>query len=138
MDGLTLQLISTHDMLNADDRDTGLDYLLGLHGAIHVQTEAGHWIKYDVVRVPLSETRPHGIKYSLTLHSPGGARLVGFDNAHAVAPNSSQFKHAGKKHPYDHQHRHATDKGTHYGFNTAYQLLEDFFKEVDRILKGEV
>jgi hypothetical protein len=38
----------------------------------------------DQVVAP-SKERPHGLRYSLTLHGPGGKRLVGFDNAHGVA-----------------------------------------------------
>jgi len=35
----------------------------------------------DVARVGVTPERPHGIKYSLTLHAPDGTRLIGFDNA---------------------------------------------------------
>jgi hypothetical protein len=37
--------------------------------------------------------------------------------------------------PYDHKHRHASDKGVHYGFSNAHQLLADFFTEVDIVLE---
>jgi hypothetical protein len=33
--------------------------------------------------------RRHGLRYSLTLHGPGGDRLVGFDNAHSVPASKS-------------------------------------------------
>lgn len=36
---------------------------------------------------------------------------------------------------YDHKHRHASDKGVPYEFQDAYQLLIDFFADVDRVLK---
>lgn len=113
--------------------DSGLEYLLELDGNIEVQNDAGYWIKIEVCRVCASADRPHGIKYSLTLHSPQGDRLVGFDNAHAV--KSSRSKHAGKRYPYDHRHRHSHDVGVSYEFHTAYQLLSDFYEEVDRVLK---
>jgi hypothetical protein len=116
--------------------DTGLDYLLSLDSEIQVQDDGAHWIKIEAARVGVTPDRPHGIKYSLTLHGPDGERLMGFDNAHAVAPTGSHFKHAGKKYPYDHRHRHAKDEGVLYEFNTAYQLLSDFYAEVDKILKG--
>jgi hypothetical protein len=32
--------------------------------------------------------RPHGLKYSLTLHAEDGARLLGFDNAHRITEGS--------------------------------------------------
>jgi len=37
--------------------------------------------------------------------------------------------------PYDHKHRHISDKGVPYAFKDAHQLLSDFFVEVDRVLK---
>lgn len=115
--------------------DTGLEYLLGLNDIVEVQNNEGYWVKMEVCRVATTPDRPHGIKYSLTLHKPQGDRLLGFDNAHSVKLEGSPFKHAGKKYPFDHQHRHANDEGILYEFNTAYQLISDFYKEVDRILK---
>ena len=72
--------------------------------------------------------------YSLTLHEPNGARILGCDNAHAVKP-PTKFKYAGRILPYDHKHRHARDKGVPYEYTSAYQLLQDFFAEVDRVLE---
>jgi hypothetical protein len=86
--------------------------------------------------VAATPDRPHGIKYSLTLHEPHGARLMGFDNAHGVKPEGSSYKHAGKKYPFDHRHRHGHDEGVLYEFDTAYQLVSDFYEEVDRVLKA--
>lgn len=114
---------------------TGLEYLLGLDGNIEVQNDAGYWVKMEVSSVPVTAERPQGIRYSLTLHAPDNTRLIGFDNAHGVKPIGSHFKHAGKKFPYDHRHRHARDDGVLYEFDTAYQLVSDFYAEVDRVLK---
>ncbi|HEV7814690.1 MAG TPA: DUF6516 family protein [Janthinobacterium sp.] len=114
-----------------------MDYLLGLDGDIQVQNDEGYWVKFEVARVEATLDRPHGIKYSLTLHDPDGNRLMGFDNAHGgVKPVGSKFKHAGKRFPFDHRHRHAKDEGVLYEFDTAYKLVEDFYSEVDRVLKG--
>lgn len=123
--------------MNAEDPndDGGLSYLLDLDGEIQVQNEQGYWLKYEVALVDKTPDRPHGIKYSLSLHAPDGTRLIGFDNAHAVKPLGSHFKHAGKRYPYDHRHRHVTDEGLLYEFDTAIKLLEDFYHEVDRVLK---
>lgn len=115
--------------------DGGLSYLLDLDGEIQVQNEQGYWVKYEVALVDKSSDRPHGIKYSLSLHAPDGTRLIGFDNAHAVKPVGSHFKHAGKRYPFDHRHRHATDEGLLYEFDTATKLLQDFYQEVDRVLR---
>jgi hypothetical protein len=114
---------------------TGLEYLLGLDGNIEVQNDAGYWVKMEVACVPVTAERPHGIRYSLTLHTPDNTRLIGFDNAHGVKPVGSRCKHAGKRFPYDHRHRHALDEGVLYEFDTAYQLVSDFYAEVDRVLK---
>ncbi len=126
----------TFVMQSHESKETGLDYLLDLDGNIEFQNDEGYWVKMEVSRVAVTTERPHGIKYSLTLHAPEGARLMGFDNAHGgVKPAGSHFLHVGKKYPYDHMHRNATDTGTLYEFDTAYQLVSDFYVEVDRILK---
>lgn len=77
--------------------------------------------------------RPHGLSYSFTLHAPNGARLVGFDNAHAVPPKGSRFKH--RPDTRDHWHRTEDDPGRPYEFKDADSLLQDVFREVRRILK---
>jgi hypothetical protein len=48
---------------------------------------------------------------------------------------AEEFKYAGQRLTYDHKHRHISDKGVPYEFKDAYQLLADFFEEVDRVLK---
>lgn len=114
----------------------GLDYLLGLDGNIEFQNDEGYWVKMEVSRVAATPERPHGIKYSLTLHAPDNTRLMGFDNAHGgIRPLGARFKHAGMKYPYDHRHRHSKDAGVHYEFESAYSLVSDFYAEVDRVLK---
>ena len=65
-------------------RDYALDTLLDLHGQTLFVDEFGHWVKFFVVRTEATAKRPHGLSYSLTLHAPDGARLVGFDNAHWI------------------------------------------------------
>ena len=70
----------------------GLEYLLGLDGHIEVQNNAGYWVKMEVASVPVTADRPHGIRYSLTLHAPDNTRLIGFDNAHSVKPVGSRFE----------------------------------------------
>ena len=113
--------------------DIGLDALLDLDGSI-LEQEGGYWIKIEVRRVPMSVHAPHGIRYSLTLHDKNGARVLGYDNAHAVKP-PKKFKFVGQRLPYDHRHRTSSDKGVPYPFESAYRLLEDFFAEVDRVIK---
>lgn len=113
--------------------DKDVETLLDLHGSIFDQGE-GYWLKIEAWRVDASAGIPHGIQYCLTLHEPYGNRILGFDNAHGIKP-PKKFKYAGRVLPYDHKHRHATDKGVPYEYTTAHQLLTDFFDEVDRALK---
>lgn len=113
--------------------DIGLDTLLDLDGSI-LEQEGGYWIKIEARRIPASEHVHHGIRYSLTLHDKYGARVLGYDNAHAVKP-PKKFKFAGQRLPYDHRHRTSSDKGAPYAFESAHRLLEDFFAEVDRVIK---
>ena len=61
---------------------------------------------------------------------------MGFDNAHGgIKPGGSKFKHAGTRFAFDHRHRHAADVGVLYELDTGYKLVEDFYIEVDRVLK---
>ena len=112
--------------------DIGFATLLDLDGTVVAQ-EHGYWIKVEAWEVPISAEVPHGIRYCLTLHNHRGTRILGYDNAHAVKPPRKGF--TGRRQEYDHKHRHAKDKGVPYQFENAYQLLADFFAEVDRVLK---
>jgi len=114
-------------------RDTGIDTLLELHNQV-IDQGNGYWIKLEAWRVQVSLAIPHGIRYSLTLHEPSGKRVLGYDNAHAVK-QSNPYIYAGKIRAEDHKHRHSDDKGIAYTFTDAYQLLSDFFADVDRVLK---
>jgi len=114
-------------------RDAALDTLLDLHGSI-LDQGGGYWIKLEAWRVEASEQIPHGIRYALTLHEPGGDRILGYDNAHGVKP-PGKFRYAGRVLAFDHRHRHASDQGVPYVFKDAQQLLEDFFADVDRVLQ---
>jgi hypothetical protein len=113
--------------------DPGIFTLLDLHGQVLDQGN-GYWIKIEAWRVEVSAQIPHGVRYTLTLHEPYGKRILGYDNAHAVKPQK-RFKFAGHRLPYDHKHRHISDKGVPYEFQDAFRLLTDFFQEVDRVLK---
>ena len=99
----------------------GIETLLELTGQV-VQQEHGYWVEIHAWRVAATPVVPHGIRYALTLHEPGGKRVMGYDNAHAAKPSGS-FKYAGQVLPYDHKHRHISDQGAPYAFKDAYQLL---------------
>jgi hypothetical protein len=111
--------------------DHALEFLLAFHGRVH-HLEKGYWIKFEIRRVDATKSRPHGLAYSFTLHSPDGARLVGFDNAHGVPATGSRFKK--RLSASDHWHRTETDPGKPYAFRDADTLIRDFFSEVRRAL----
>ena len=113
--------------------DSGIETLLELNGNI-IQQEHGYWVEIHAWRVESSTLIPHGVRYALTLHQLSGIRVMGYDNAHAVKP-SGRFKFAGQILPYDHKHRSISDIGVPYEFKDAYQLLKDFFADVDKIVK---
>lgn len=105
-------------------RDRSLDSLLDLHGQVLVIDEAGYWVRFVVHQVPATPQRPHGLDYSLTLHGPDGARLVGFDNAHPVG---------GRRAEQDHRHRLSTMRP--YEYSDPAALVADFWSEVEAVLR---
>jgi hypothetical protein len=113
--------------------DKSISTLLDMDGNI-IEQDYGHWVKIIAHRVEPNEHVPHGIKYSLTLHDKYGTRVLGYDNAHAP-PKPKKFKYSGVKFTYDHKHRSSIDKGVPYEFQDAYQLISDFFTDVDEVIK---
>lgn len=110
-------------------RDPSLDALLDLHGQVLVVDPAGnHWVRFIVHRVPVTDDKPHGLDYSLTLHGPDGERLVGFDNAHSVTPRRGRKPTAAK----DHRHRLKAVRA--YEYTDAATLLGDFWAEAESVL----
>ncbi|MBV9977752.1 MAG: hypothetical protein JO105_20385 [Hyphomicrobiales bacterium] len=108
-------------------RDTTLDLLVDLDGQVLViDPEGGYWIRFAVTLVPVSPERPHGVDYSLTLHGPDGARLIGFDNAHPVLP---------RKRGAPRDHRHRLRRVRPYEYRDAATLLADFWAAVDALLR---
>jgi hypothetical protein len=101
------------------DRDPGAEVLLDLDGQVFVvDPKGGYWVRFSVNRIVSTPERPHGLKYSLTLHGPdGGSRGPG-----------------GKSRgPLDHKHR--LEMVRPYRFKDAATLVEDFWTEVDRLLR---
>jgi hypothetical protein len=111
-------------------KDKTLESLLDLDGVRYIIDEKlGLWVKFDVKKTEKSETRPQGIRYSLTLHDRYNTRIMGFDNAHAVSSGKK-----GSAKTYDHWHRDQHDVGLKYHFKSAGKLIEDFWKEVEKKL----
>ncbi len=76
--------------------------------------------------------RPQGVSYALVFRPGGGEPYVRFDNAHAVTRPGGRF--VRKSQAYDHWHRDEDDPGRPYAFTSAAQLLEDFWREVKRVM----
>jgi hypothetical protein len=87
-----------------------------------------------VKRIEPTPERPHGLRYSLTLHDPDGNRLLGFDNAHGVPSRGSRYRKPSVAH--DHWHRTRDDEGRPYEFKGVVQLLSDFEDEVRQVLRA--
>jgi hypothetical protein len=84
-----------------------LEFLLAFDGRTH-WLDQGYRLKFEIRTGEATAERPHGLRYSATLHEPDGERLVGFDNAHGVPGVGSPFK----KRPAaaDHWHRTHVDE----------------------------
>jgi hypothetical protein len=115
-------------------KDHSLDMLLELDGQVFVVDPGGkYWVRFRVrvTKVAVTPEKPHGLDYSLTLHDETGERLAGFDNAHPVKPTRGPAEKKRKSH--DHKHRFQTIRP--YAYKDAGKLLEDFWAEVDSVLK---
>jgi len=111
-------------------KDTALENLLDLDGEIFPM-ENGYWTKFEAFKVEPTLQIPHGVKYALTFHDQNNIRILGFDNAHAFKPKKK--KYGARKVTWDHKHK--MNKVAPYEFESASQLLEDFWAAVDEILK---
>jgi len=58
---------------------------------------------------------------------------LGFDNAHSVPPLGGRYK--VKPAAHDHWHRTEKDEGRPYEFRSAFELVQDFLNEVERVLQ---
>ncbi|HEX3347549.1 MAG TPA: DUF6516 family protein [Acetobacteraceae bacterium] len=104
--------------------DYDLSFLLSLDG-LEFQFVQGFVVKIEAREVPATRHRPHGVKYSLTLHDPVGRRIYGIDNAHGIRGQPE----------FDHRHGYGSRKVRGYVYRGPPELLEDFYREVERILK---
>lgn len=112
--------------------DPGLARLLELDGTI-VDVGGGYWVKLSVRRVPASPDRPQGINYSFTLHDQNGTRVLGYDNAHRVAPRGRRSRRRG----VIRDHRHSGDRSQPYVYKDAETLITDFWNDVYRYLESQ-
>ncbi|MCD9496703.1 MULTISPECIES: toxin-antitoxin system TumE family protein [Photobacterium] len=113
----------------------GLDMLLELHGTeCHHDDPDGYYWRIEAWKIEKNKDRPHGLSYRLTLHNNHNKRIMGYDNAHQVKA-TKRHKITGVKKSYDHKHRHPSDKGIPYEFESPAKLIEDFFASVDEVLE---
>lgn len=107
-----------------------LDALLALDGA-SFETAAGYVVEFKARRTASSAAKPYGVSYSLVLRrKAGGPPLVRFDNSH----RAGRAKGRDRGGAHDHWHRTADDPGRAYVFRDASRLLDDFWREVKRVL----
>jgi len=107
-----------------------LENLLSLHGEVFPM-DNGYWVKFEAYQIKPTKAVPHGIRYSLTLHDKSNKRVIGYDNAHSF---KSSKKYAATKESYDHIHKQMDIVA--YEFESAGQLLEDFWKSVDYYMEN--
>ena len=107
-----------------------LENLLNLHGEVF-PIDNGYWVKFEAYQVDITASVPHGIRYSLTLHDKNNKRVIGYDNAHSF---KSSKKYKAKKESYDHVHKQMDIVA--YEFESASQLLEDFWKSADYYMEN--
>jgi hypothetical protein len=113
-------------------RDQSLDTLLALDGEMFTLDATGqYWVKFEIKRCATTPERPHGLRYSLTLHDGQGARLLGFDNAHPVKEGAGPGAHTR----IEYDHRHSGERVRFYDYSDAATLLADFWKEVDGVMQ---
>jgi hypothetical protein len=121
-------------MTDYDPQKAGLDTLLLLDG-YRIEIGGGFWVAISVSVVPPDAGRPHGIQYALTLHRPGGTRILGYDNAHAIDVRSGPSNRSARPATFDHVHR--GERVAPYAFRSPEDLLVDFWRDVETILKEE-
>ena len=117
--------------MSKNKNDSGLETLLQLDGEIFPMDNS-FWVKFRVHITPKNIHIPHGIKYSLTLHDKFNMRVIGYDNAHGIKPPKKK-KYSGKRQIWDHKHNET--KVYPYEFESAFQLLEDFWNDVNSIIE---
>jgi hypothetical protein len=103
--------------------DYELEFLLSLDG-VEFRLLSGHVIKINAHAVAVTGFRPHGIKYSLTLHDASRQRIYGMDIGHGIA----------RQPEYDQRHLYGRRKVVGYAYRGPAELLAGFYREVERIL----
>jgi hypothetical protein len=131
LEQIVLPNISDDDKINLMADELELELLLSFDGASY-EASGGYVVEFTVRRTDITAERPHGISYALVCRPANGEPFVRFDNAHA--PNRTGGKYVKAPAAYDHWHRDEHDVGRPYKFTTALLLLNDFWREVKRVM----
>src|SRR5438477_1073096 len=123
--------ISNDDKISLMKDEPELELLLSFDGTSY-QASEGYVVEFTVRRTDITIQRPHGISYALVFRPANGEPFVRFDSAHV--PNRPGGKYVKTPAAYDHWHRDEHDIGRPYKFTTALQLLDDFWREVKRVM----
>src|SRR5262249_34156472 len=108
-----------------------LELLPSLDGASY-EAAAGYVVEFSARRTEQTPQRPHRLSYALVFRPKDGKPHVGLHNAHAVGRPGSRF--VPPPAADDHWHRTEDDPDRPYTFTTAMQLLDDFWREVKRVM----
>lgn len=122
-------------MVTDDQPDYGIETLLNLDGWT-TEVGGGFWISVKAFTVPPDELRPHGINYSMSMHRPGGTRILGYDNAHPPKIGSGPAQKSQQR-SRGSDHRHFRERVTWYDFESPGKLVEDFWNDVQTVLEEE-
>jgi hypothetical protein len=122
--------MSKRDSPSDDERE----YFLGLN---RQWIGYEYWVKFRVTAVEASAERPHGLQYSFSLHDANDERILGYNNARPVDAATGPARRSKRPTAWDHTTRRGKSKSVPYTFESPYQLVADFFAEVDEILKKE-
>ena len=118
--------------MSMTNRDHSLDALLSLdEERFGVDGSETCWVKFEVKECDVTPERPHGLKYSLTLHAEDGTRLLGFDNAHGITEGSGP----GARTRIENTTTSTRAKSPIYDYEDAGMLMDDFWAEVETILQ---
>ena len=113
----------------------GLDTLLDLNGTRYY-VQKYYVVRFSAKQIEPTPAIPHGISYNLTLHYKDRERILGYDNRDSYRPKASKGKFRGRRIVRDHKHKY--NQVYLYEFVDAAQLIEDFWKDVYKIIgKGE-
>jgi len=75
----------------------------------------GDTIEIKIWKVPASEDKPFGVKYSFVFIRDG-KRIIGYDNAERKG-----------------DHRHIGDREIPYNFTTVKKLFDDFYRDLEEV-----